>query len=210
MNKVTSGNDYRHGPDIPHSNQYLYVQTSNIIRNLHAKKILDIGCGNGSLAEHLTGMGLEVVGIEPSKSGIENARLKLPQVKFYCMGVYDDPHKIEEIDFDVVISTEVVEHLFYPRELLRFAKAKLKPGGYLILSTPYHGYLKNLILSVMGKWDTHHTALWDGGHIKFWSKATLSRLLMDEGFEVKDFIGCGRFPYVWKSMLLSGQLKNEN
>jgi hypothetical protein len=63
------------------------------------------------------------------------------------------------------------------------------------------------MLSVFNKWDKHHTPLWDGGHIKFWSKHTLSSLLSEEGFEVKEFIGCGRVPYMWKSMLLVGQLK---
>jgi 2-polyprenyl-3-methyl-5-hydroxy-6-metoxy-1,4-benzoquinol methylase len=123
------------------------------------------------------------------------------------MGVYDNPEKIEESNFDAVVSTEVVEHLFYPGELLRFAKAKLKPNGYILLTTPYHGYLKNLMLSVFNQWDKHHTPLWDGGHIKFWSKSTLSNLLNENNFEVKEFVGCGRIPYLWKSMLIAGQLK---
>jgi 2-polyprenyl-3-methyl-5-hydroxy-6-metoxy-1,4-benzoquinol methylase len=168
--------------------------------------ILDIGCGNGSLVRYLIDRRFTVTGIDPSESGINNARSILPQSKFYCMGVYDDPQKIEETDFDVVIATEVIEHLFYPRELLRFAKAKLKKNGLLLLSTPYHGYVKNLVLSITGKWDRHHTPLWDGGHIKFWSKNTLSRLLTEEGFAVENFVGCGRIPCLWKSMILSSRL----
>ena len=78
----------------------------------------------------------------------------------------------------------------------------LKPGGYLLVTTPYHGYLKNLALSVFGKWDKHHTALWHGGHIKFWSQATLTQLLSENGFRVDNFFGVGRLPYLWKSMVL--------
>jgi len=59
----------------------------------------------------------------------------------------------------------VIEHLFLPRALLRFAAKVLKPSGSLILSTPYHGYLKNLALALTGKLDKHFTVLWDGGHI---------------------------------------------
>jgi 2-polyprenyl-3-methyl-5-hydroxy-6-metoxy-1,4-benzoquinol methylase len=117
--------------------------------------VLDIGCGNGSLAKYLTEYGFNIVGIDPSESGIKNARILLSKNKFYCMGIYDDPKNIEENNFDAVVSTEVIDHLFYPRELLRFAKVKLKKNGILLLSTPYHGYIKNLVLSVTNKWDNH-------------------------------------------------------
>jgi hypothetical protein len=78
----------------------------------------------------------------------------------------------------------------------------LKPGGHLILSTPYNGYMKNLAISVLNGWDRHINPLWDGGHIKFWSKATLSTLLQEEGFTVERFLGAGRLPWFWKSMIL--------
>ncbi|MDR2085667.1 MAG: class I SAM-dependent methyltransferase [Dysgonamonadaceae bacterium] len=211
MNKVSSGNDYVHGVTAPLTSQFLHEPIGQIMQNIQAKKVLDIGCGNGHLAKYLKINIIHsdgvIVGMDPSESGIENAQLLLPDAKFYCMGVYDNPCKIEENNFDAVVSTEVVEHLFYPRELLRFAKAKLKPGGYILLTTPYHGYLKNLVLSIFNKWDNHHWALWDGGHIKFWSKKTLSDLLNVEGFEFKEFVGCGRVPYLWKSMLLVGKLR---
>jgi 2-polyprenyl-3-methyl-5-hydroxy-6-metoxy-1,4-benzoquinol methylase len=211
MNKTSSGTDYVHGTEPPLTSRYLHEPIGQILRSIQAKTALDIGCGNGYLDKYLkTNLIVEgkIVGMDPSESGIEKARLLLPDAKFYCMGIYDNPDNIAESNFDAVISTEVVEHLFYPRELLRFAKAKLKPDGYILLTTPYHGYLKNLMLSLFDKWDKHHTPLWDGGHIKFWSKNTLSNLLQEEGFEVKAFVGCGRIPYLWKSMLLVGQLKN--
>ena len=104
--------------------------------------------------------------------------------------------------FEAVVSTEVIEHLFRPRLLPTFARALLGPGGYLLVSTPYHGFLKNLALSCFNRWDAHHTPLWDGGHIKFWSRATLTRLLEENGFEVVSFYGVGRVPRLWKSMLL--------
>lgn len=146
-----------------------------------------------------------MVGCNPSESGIFYARKVVPKAKFYQLGVYDDPAQIEQADFDVIVSTEVVEHLFYPRYLPRFAGAKLKSGGLLILSTPYHGYLKNLVLSLTNKWDSHHTALWDGGHIKFWSRRTLTSLPLQEGFQFEQFIGCSRVPYLWKSMVIVGR-----
>jgi len=78
----------------------------------------------------------------------------------------------------------------------------LDDEGYLIVTTPYHGYFKNLALAILGKWDQHLTALWHGGHIKFWSRATLTQLLVNNGFHVMDFRGVGRIPWLWKSMVI--------
>jgi uncharacterized protein (AIM24 family) len=81
-------------------------------------------------------------------------------------------------------------------------------AGQIILTTPYHGYLKNLMLAATGKMDSHFTALWDGGHIKFWSRKTLSTLLEEQGFRVTNFKGSGRLPYFWKSMVLKGEIES--
>jgi 2-polyprenyl-3-methyl-5-hydroxy-6-metoxy-1,4-benzoquinol methylase len=167
--------------------------------------VLDLGCGNGALCKELFDAGFQVTGIDPSNSGIEHAQKRVPGGHFTVLGVYDDPDRLESTGFDVVVSTEVVEHLFYPGYLPRFATQVLKPSGYLIISTPYHGYLKNFLLSVFNKWDFHHTPLWDGGHVKFWSNNTLSQLLENEGFKVKKFVGTGRVPFLWKSMILMAQ-----
>ena len=59
----------------------------------------------------------------------------------------------------------------------------LRSGGSLILTTPYHGYLKNLALSLFNKWDKHFTVERRGGHIKFFSEETLARMLSSCGFE---------------------------
>lgn len=143
--------------------------------------------------------------MEPDQEGVSIAREHHPSVSFYQLGVDDDPATITQLEghFDVVISTEVIEHLYSPHLLPRFAWNCLKPGGLFIVSTPYHGYLKNLALSLAGKWDHHHTALWHGGHIKFWSRDSLTRLLVREGFVSEQFVGAGRLPWLWKSMILA-------
>ena len=106
----------------------------------------------------------------------------------------------------MVISSDVIEHLFYPKELARFAKQCLKPNGQLIVTTPYNGYWKNLALALLNAMDRHHTVLWDGGHIKFFSVKTLSQLLNEEGFNDIQFKFAGRLPYLWKGMLASARL----
>lgn len=163
---------------------------------------MDIGCGNGTLSRDLADAGFEVVGLDPSPSGVACARELVPEGKFYEMGVYDNPSGLPEGCFDVAVSTEVVEHLYIPSSLPKFAHPKLNAGGLLLLSTPYHGYLKNLAIALSGRWDTHHSPNCDGGHVKFWSRRTLTKMLEANGFQVLAFHGAGRLPWLWNSMVL--------
>ncbi len=81
----------------------------------------------------------------------------------------------------------------------------LRPGGLLIVTTPYHGWLKNVAVAASGKFDKHSEALIEGGHIKFFSRDSLERMLRGCGFEPVRFKGVGRAPYLWKSMILAAR-----
>ncbi|MBE9199422.1 MULTISPECIES: class I SAM-dependent methyltransferase [unclassified Nodularia (in: cyanobacteria)] len=181
-------------------------ESAPLLESKPKPRILDIGCGNGSLTNLIAQSGYEVVGVEESKSGVELAKQVFPNCQFIQGSIYNLPYAEIGDNFDLVIAAEVIEHLFLPRELVRNAKKCLKPNGRLIVTTPYHGYLKNLILAVSGKMDQHFTALWDGGHIKFFSVSTITQLLELEGYGDIKFKFAGRFPYTWKSILCSSTL----
>jgi 2-polyprenyl-3-methyl-5-hydroxy-6-metoxy-1,4-benzoquinol methylase len=191
----------------PESCGYVTPVVLATLKNLGAKRVLDLGCGNGQLCALLGAAGFDSVGVDADRGGVAIARAAYPHIHFHHCGIDSDPRQLLSAEgdrpFDAVVSTEVVEHLFSPHLLPRYAHGALRDGGHLLLSTPYHGYLKNLMLSVFDKWDHHHTALWHGGHIKFWSRRTLSNLLESNGFAVTEFRGAGRLPLLWKSMILT-------
>ena len=191
--------------EAPPSHYILEPLILDICKKFRVHKALDFGCGNGSLSRSLQEAGMEVTGCGVDEEGIEIAAQCTSQVKYVHMAGYEDPQKLGDNNFDAVISTEVIEHLFLPRYLPRFAKAVLRPGGYLIISCPYHGYLKNLAISLLNKWDSHHHPLTDGGHIKFWSRKSLAQLIQAEGFKVLEFYGAGRLRFLWKSMIIVAQ-----
>ncbi len=166
-------------------------------------RIIDIGCGNGYHAGRYARRGCKVVGVDMAPDGIEIARKAHPQARFEVVPANEAILKVlGEAPFDVAISTEVVEHVFDAHAWASACFDALKPGGRLVMSTPYHGYIKNMAISVLNKWDGHFHPLRTGGHIKFWSKATIARLLEFHGFENIRFIGAGRVPYLWKSMVV--------
>lgn len=187
-----------------HTDSYLWPPVLNLLASLPPRsRILDNGCGNGFFTQRLSEMDLEVCGVDLEESGIFHARNLCPDARFEVASVYDDLLALFQEPFDVVVSLEVIEHLYDPRAFVARIHECLRPGGLLVISTPYHGYLKNVALALSGKLDAHFTTLWDGGHIKFWSRKTLTALLEEKDFRVDRSVGAGRLPYLWKSMILA-------
>jgi 2-polyprenyl-3-methyl-5-hydroxy-6-metoxy-1,4-benzoquinol methylase len=204
MSKISSQSEYQYASSqLDHTYSYLTTPLLAMLPPPSGQqiKILDLGCGNGSFSNILAKLGYSVLGIEESSAGIAIAQQNYPDCDFRQGSIYDLSDPKLKHSFDAVISVEVIEHLFNPRAIVSAAKYCLKPDGKLILTTPYHGYLKNLALAVSGKMDTHFTALWDGGHIKFFSVPTLTQLLKTENCTDIQFKYAGRIPYLWNSML---------
>jgi 2-polyprenyl-3-methyl-5-hydroxy-6-metoxy-1,4-benzoquinol methylase len=186
-----------------HSGEALADSLLATIKRLgYVRNVCDLGCGNGYLAGRLAELGYSVTGVDASASGVEVARRHHTGVKFVCARISADlASEFRSADFDLVVSSDVIEHLYSPSDLLETAAGLLRTRGHLLICTPYHGYLKNLALSISGRMDAHFTALWDGGHIKFFSVKTLSDLIVRHGFTDLSFSYYGRAPYLWKNMI---------
>jgi 2-polyprenyl-3-methyl-5-hydroxy-6-metoxy-1,4-benzoquinol methylase len=166
------------------------------------ERICDLGCGNGYISGRLATLGYDVVGIDASESGTRIARQTHPQARFICSFIDEGLcERIAHESFDLVISSDAIEHFYRPGDLVGAAVSLLKPDGQVLLGTPYHGYLKNLVLSLTGKMDAHFDVLSDGGHIKFFSVKTLSQLMAAHGFAERSFSFYGRAPWLWKNMI---------
>lgn len=168
------------------------------------KSICDLGCGNGYLAGRLAERGYIVSGVDASESGINLARAhyRSDNLEFICAEINPSVvEKVSRLQFDLVISSDVIEHLYCPGDLIEAAFNLLKPNGKLLIGAPYHGYLKNLFLSLFNKWDSHHGVDWDGGHIKFFAVKTLRSMVESHGFAVVKFYYCGRMAWLWKNMV---------
>ncbi|WP_114279058.1 class I SAM-dependent methyltransferase [Thioalbus denitrificans] len=186
--------------ELTSSHDYLLPALLKELRRLREGRLFELGCGNGSVANVLSQHGWDVTGIDPSTDGIAQANSRFPHLKLYAGSAYDDL-SASYGRFPVVTSLEVVEHVYFPRKYAATLFDLLEPGGTAIISTPYHGYWKNLVLALTGRMDAHFTALWDHGHIKFWSVRTLGVLLKEAGFRDIAFTRVGRVPPLAKSMI---------
>lgn len=171
--------------------------------------LLDVGCGNGYFANYLLSKGYDAYGVDIAEDGIVLANRKNPG-RFFLNDVETDslPVPLRMAPIKIVVSMEVIEHLYHPRAFVEHVRRILAAngGGVFILSTPYHGYIKNFFISIIGKWDYHWSVLWEGGHIKFWSERTMRRLLTEAGFRKVEIRGVGRFPYLWRHMVCRAEL----
>ena len=165
------------------------------------RRILDFGCGTGAAAQVLTAAGHEVVGVDVSESGLRLARRDVPSASFELIDA-EDQLPFSDAFFDICFSTEVIEHLLNIQGFIKEIHRVLRPGGLFLLTTPYHGRLKNLII-IMNSFDNHFSP--ESGHIRFFSKASLTKCLVDGGFEVQHIGGIGRFWPIWKSMFVTAK-----
>ena len=193
--------EYAYSNDDPsHTDCYLHPSLQRFLADCRPSRLFEVGCGNGSTAAWMKSLGVEVTAIDASESGIAQAKAHNAGIRFEVGSAYDDL-ATEYGHYPVVVSLEVIEHLYNPRLFASRVFDLLSPGGVAYISTPYHGYLKNLALALAGRMDAHFTALWDGGHIKFWSTATLSKLLHESGFVDLRFQRIGRVPVLAKSLV---------
>jgi cyclopropane fatty-acyl-phospholipid synthase-like methyltransferase len=94
-------------------------------------RILDIGCGPGSMAPFLPGS--DYLGVDASPEYIERAQRRFPQMRFVCQRV-SQYNLVERDHFDIVLALGILHHLDDSEALTLFqiARDALKPGGRLV------------------------------------------------------------------------------
>lgn len=196
--------EYSYGDAIPSCTaSYVWPPVFGILKEEAPSRVsvFDLGCGNGAFAAALAERGYDVTGVDPSEEGIRQARQAHPSLDTHVGSTYDD--LADQFGrFPVVTSLEVIEHVYDPHQYAGCIFDLLERGGVAVLSTPYHGYLKNLAMAILGKiGTTHYSPLWTHGHIKIWSPSTLRELLEETGFRNVRFRRVGRIPPLAKSMI---------
>jgi 2-polyprenyl-3-methyl-5-hydroxy-6-metoxy-1,4-benzoquinol methylase len=163
-------------------------------------RFLDIGCGNGSeLALPLAREGYQLTGIDTDRASIDRGRelvQDLPNAKFYCTTL-DDFTTTKS--FDVVILSEVLEHLEQPEQLLASAVKRLSPAGLMLVTVPngfgefewdswiFRGLrLQRLVDAIYGH-ESKVVGATDNdqsGHIQFFTRSRLNEMFATAGLRV--------------------------
>ncbi|MDG4555216.1 MAG: hypothetical protein P9E24_13375 [Candidatus Competibacter sp.] len=167
-----------------------------------AMRILGIGRGALSLCHDLRHAGYAVASMEPEESGATGPAGLHPAAPAYPPLI--DPHTgpNETAAFEMAISIESSAPFSRPSALVKLAATKLRHGGILVLSMPYGGYLRNLLITAREWWNLPRFAVWDGGHMQRWSRKCLTTLLKSNGFTVVELIGVRNRCSHWEALIL--------
>ena len=118
--------------------EYLFCVLQRLKVTRPHVKVLDVGCGNGAITSAVASLGCEVVGVDVSESSIERAREsnRFPNARFEV--VLGDEFDLND-GYDLIICSEVLEHLHRPQRLLKTIVRHLKDDGFLFITIP-NGY----------------------------------------------------------------------
>ncbi|MDR1105022.1 MAG: class I SAM-dependent methyltransferase [Treponema sp.] len=136
-----------------------------------APRVLDVGCATGALLEKLRDRGWAVRGLEISPSAGYARDVRALDVRSLPL----EKSGLEDGSFDAVLASHLIEHLNDPALFIREAARVLAPGGRLFITTPNISGLQARFSG--GRW---RSAIFD--HLYLFSAATLSALLVKEGF----------------------------
>jgi len=151
------------------------VQPLDRVYRQRGESLLDVGCGFGFTLDYWRTMtGGRAVGIEPSGYGkMGSAQLGVEIYNQYL----DEVSDLRGERFDIVYSSEVIEHVPDPSAFLQEMRARLSGNGILVLTTPNADYVNQEASPIVVL-----AALSPGLHKFLFSAKALQKLLLDVGF----------------------------
>lgn len=192
--------------------------------------ILDVGCGNGIISMTLGRLGYQVLGVDVSKKAIQTARQN-NNLKNVTFEVIDAANLVLPTEaYDIIICSEVLEHLDRPSALLRVLYQALKDEGKLIVTVPngrgpremlvtrpilamrqQNGWMWKGVSRTKSALGYHGTTVQSAAdnldHIQFFSKKSLEALSKNNQFAIVKFQNANFIEDVFPVSLLSKRVK---
>jgi ubiquinone/menaquinone biosynthesis C-methylase UbiE len=153
--------------------------------------VLDYGCGDGEIIKELAAInpGACYIGADVSDTALARARTSLPDVSFHRIE-REQQVPVPSASIDFIFCSEVIEHIYDTEAAFAEFARLLRPGGRVLITTPYHGLVKNLLLVSLA-FDRHFDP--KGPHVRFFSKRALFRCLRQAGLQPERHGYIGRF-----------------
>jgi 2-polyprenyl-3-methyl-5-hydroxy-6-metoxy-1,4-benzoquinol methylase len=178
--------------------KYKWPVISKVIPENQKITIFDYGCGSGKIFRELQKMNPKatLIGADISQLAIKRITKQFPKNKFHLISDGQVlPIKSSSVDF--ITALDVIEHAVHTELLLSEFHRILSPKGKLLISTPYHGLIKNLVICVV---DFEIVFNPYGPHIRFFTKKSLLEGTEKSKFKMLKFGYYGRSYPLWRGM----------
>ncbi|MEM2292966.1 MAG: methyltransferase domain-containing protein [Nitrososphaerota archaeon] len=129
------------------------------------KRVLDVGCGEGILSMLLQRLGNVVIGIDLSEEAVKLSRNN--GIEAYICDIENEDLPFDK-KFDVIILSEVLEHVVFPKEVIRKLKNNLDEKGYFVITFPNIGFYVYRLQLLLGRFPKQ--GLYDQDeHLHYWA-----------------------------------------
>ncbi len=175
---VPAGEEYR----LKEGEGTSHTVVVDMLTDLPPKRVLDLGCSGGRLAERLRKLGHHVTGVD----GVEIDGVRDRVDVFVAGDLEAGIPAAAGSGFDVVVAADVIEHVSRPAELLRQMAAVLAPDGEIILSTPNFAHWYPRVRVATGTFGYDRRGILDESHLRFFTRRSLLHTVRSAGLEVGD------------------------
>jgi 2-polyprenyl-3-methyl-5-hydroxy-6-metoxy-1,4-benzoquinol methylase len=149
-------------------------------------RLVDVGCGNGTVLRVARALGLDAFGVDISTAAVERCKrdgLSAVQMDFTAGG-------LDGRNLDLVLFWDVIEHLLDPAAFIGAAARALRPGGWLLMKVPHHRALSIGVSAALPR--ISGAVLQTPAHLQFFSRKSATRIL-GGAFDHVDWIGQKKF-----------------
>lgn len=172
-----------------------YVYKVDLIKKLTPReknlKVLDYGCGKGDIAKAVLSVNpsLKMTGVDVSKVAVRAAKKKM-QGHIFRTITPDKKFPFKDNSFDFVMSLDVLELVYDTEFVFKELARVLKKDGKLLITLPYYGVLKNIVIALVAFNDVYNPR---SPYIRFYTKKNLIIELQAANFSLVTFGYFGRF-----------------
>ncbi len=166
---------------------YFHSQRPEMLKYIpeNAKRILDVGCSEGTFCNMISRPDRELWGVEINPDAAKAASKVCHKVLVGDFNSIFD--QLPENYFDCVIFNDVLEHIYSPWDTIQQVKLLLSSDGVLVSSIPNFRYISNLITEVVVEGEFRYKpegGILDDTHIRFFTSKSICRMFGEQGYEV--------------------------